>query len=169
MRIPTRGLLATALCAMLLAGCAAPTAIVDRVADDDPARLLEQAGQQEPAQAARTRLEAADILARQGEHTQALEIAAEINDGLLPPDTRARWALLLADLGETLGEPWAIIQATQELDALPLTPGQSLALREQMGLALLEVDEPEAAAEALLAVQTNRDDEALNDPIHGGS
>jgi len=165
MRIPTRGLLATALCAMLLAGCAAPTAIVDRVADDDPARLLEQAGQQEPAQAARTRLEAADILARQGEHTQALEIAAEIDDGLLPPDTRARWALLLADLGETLGEPWAIIQATQELDALPLTPGQSLALREQMGLALLEVDEPEAAAEALLAVQTNRDDEALNDPI----
>src|SRR5690554_4693256 len=122
MRIPTRGLLATALCAMLLAGCAAPTAIVDRVADDDPARLLEQAGQQEPAQAARTRLEAADILARQGEHTQALEIAAEIDDGLLPPDTRARWALLLADLGETLGEPWAATQAPRSPTPRPRPP-----------------------------------------------
>ncbi|MDR5891615.1 penicillin-binding protein activator [Halomonas mongoliensis] len=165
MRIPTRGLLATALCAMLLAGCAAPTGIVDRVTDDDPSRLLEQAGQQEPAQAARTRLEAADILARQGEHTQALEIAADIDDSLLPPETRARWALLLAELGETLGEPWAVIQATQELDALPLAPDRALALREQLGMALLEVDEPAAAAEALLRVQASRDDEALNDPI----
>ena len=55
MRIPTRGLLATALLALLLAGCATAPGIVDRVTEDDPARLLEQAGQQEPAQAARAR------------------------------------------------------------------------------------------------------------------
>ncbi|WP_416140205.1 penicillin-binding protein activator [Halomonas sp. HK25] len=165
MRIPTRGLLATALSAILLAGCAAPPGIVDRVEEDDPARLLEQAGQQQPAQAARSRLEAADILARQGERTQALEIAADIDDSLLEGPQRARWALLLADLGEALGEPQAVIQATRNLDALPLEPDQAMSLRERMGLALLAEDEPAGAARALLGVQAQSDDVALNDPI----
>ncbi|WP_290785035.1 penicillin-binding protein activator [Halomonas sp.] len=165
MRIPTHGLLATALCALLLAGCAVPPGIVDRVTEDDPASLLEQAGQQQPAQAARTRLEAADILARQGERTQALEIAADIDDSLLEGPQRARWALLLADLGEALGEPQAVIQATRNLDALPLEPAQAMSLRERMGLALLAEDQPAAAARALLHVQAANDDVALNDPI----
>ncbi len=161
----TRGLLATALLALLLAGCAYQPGIVERVTDDDPASLLEQAQQQEPSQAARTRLDAADILARQGERTQALEIARNIDDARLAGDQRARWALLLADLGESQGDPEAVIRATQDLDGLELNRGQALALREQRGLALLEVDEPLAAAEALLAVQAESDDEALNDPI----
>jgi len=161
----TRGLLATALLALLLAGCAYQPGIVERVTDDDPASLLEQAQQQEPNQAARTRLDAADILARQGERTQALEIARNIDDARLAGDQRARWALLLADLGESEGNPEAVIRATQDLDGLELNRGQALALREQRGLALLEVDEPLAAAEALLAVQAESDDEALNDPI----
>ncbi|MBE0488790.1 MAG: penicillin-binding protein activator [Halomonas sp.] len=165
MRIPTRGLLATALSAILLAGCAVPPGIVDRVDEDDPARLLEQAGQQQPAQAARSRLEAADILARQGERTQALDIAVDIDDSLLEGPQRARWALLLADLGEALGTPQAVIQATRHLDALDLEPGQARALRERMGLALLAEDEPAAAARALLRVQAESDDVALNDSI----
>jgi len=165
MRIPTRGLLATALCALLLAGCATAPGIVDRVTEDDPARLLEQAGQQEPAQAARSRLEAADILARQGERTQALQVAADIDDSLLEGPQRARWALLLADLGEALGEPQAVIQATRNLDALALERDQALSLRERMGLALLAEDEPAGAARALLRVQVENDDVALNDPI----
>ncbi|MFB9147885.1 penicillin-binding protein activator [Halomonas alkalicola] len=165
MRIPTRGLLATALLALLLAGCATAPGIVDRVTEDDPARLLEQAGQQEPAQAARSRLEAADILARQGERTQALRVASDIDDSLLEGPQRARWALLLADLGEALGEPQAVIQATRDLDELALEPAQSRALRERMGLALLAEDEPAGAARALLRVQAETDDVALNDPI----
>ena len=165
MRIPTRGLLATALLALLLAGCATAPGIVDRVTEDDPARLLEQAGQQEPAQAARSRLEAADILARQGERTQALQVAADIDDSLLEGPQRARWALLLADLGEALGEPQAVIQATRNLDALALERDQALSLRERMGLALLAEDEPAGAARALLRVQVENDDVALNDPI----
>lgn len=165
MRIPTRGLLATALGALLLAGCAMPTGVVDRVTEDDPSRLLEQAGQQEPAQAARSRLEAADILARQGERTQALQIAADIDDSRLEREPRARWALLLADLGEALGEPQAVIQATRHLDDLALEPGQARALRERMGLALLTENEPAGAARALLRVQAETDDLALNDPI----
>ncbi|WP_404296770.1 penicillin-binding protein activator [Halomonas sp.] len=165
MRIPTRGLLATALCAMLLASCAVPPAIVDRVTEDDPARLLEQAGQQQPAQAARTRLEAADILARQGERTQALEIAADIEDGLLEGSQRARWAVLLADLGEALGNTQAVIQATRNLNDLPLDPGQAMSLLERRGLALLAEDEPAAAGRALLRVQAASNDVALNDSI----
>ncbi|WP_299230528.1 penicillin-binding protein activator [uncultured Halomonas sp.] len=161
----TRGLLATALLALLLAGCAYQPGIDERVTDDDPATLLEQAQQQEPARAARTRLEAADILARQGQRTQALEIARQIDRSQLAGDPLTRWALLLADLGESEGDPEAVIQATQDLDGLALSRSQTLALREQRGLALLERDNPFAAAKALLLVQTESDDEALNDPI----
>lgn len=161
----TRGLLATALSALLLAGCAYRPGIVERAPDGDPASLLEQAQQQEPAQAARTRLEAADILARQGQRTQALEIAAEIDDELLEAAPRTRWALLLADLGQSEGDPRAVVRAGQDLDALDLDRDQALGLRERLGLALLELDEPAAAAEALLAVQAETGDEALNDPI----
>lgn len=164
MQISTRGLLASALLAALLAGCAAPTA-VERVADGDPQRLLDRAEQQAPEQAAATRLEAAAILARQGQRTQALALASDIDDQRLQPDDRARWALLLADLGERLDDPWAVIQAAQELDALPLERDQALSLRQRQGMALLEVEEPAAAARALLRVQTASDDDALNDAI----
>lgn len=163
MRISTRGLLASALLAALLAGCAAPTG-VERIGDD-PQRLLERAEQQAPERAAATRLEAAAILARQGERTQALALAAEIDDQQLQPDERARWALLLAELGERLDDPWAVIHATQELDALPLERDQALRLRRQQGLALLEVDEPAAAAQTLLRVQSISGDTELNDAI----
>ena len=165
MLTPSRGLLATALAAMLLAGCATQPGIVDRLPDDDSDSLLEQAIQQEPTQAARTRLEAADILARQGQDPQALEIAADIDDSLLEPRDLTHWALLLADLGEREQDPWAVIQATQRLDELDLDRDDALRLREQMGLALLEVDEPAAAAEALLRAQAQSDDLSLNDPI----
>ncbi|WP_027960865.1 penicillin-binding protein activator [Halomonas halodenitrificans] len=165
MRTLSRGLLATALLALLLAGCAYQPGVVQRVLDDDPATLLEQAQQQEPAQAARSRLDAADILARQGNRTQALEIARQIDSTRLSGDQLARWALLLADLGESQGNPQAVIQATQNLDDLALNRGQTLAMREQRGMALLQVDEPLAAARALLRVQSAADDEALNDPI----
>ncbi len=161
----TRGLVAYALLALLLAGCATRPGIVERVIDEDPDRLLAQAEQQAPDQAARTRLEAATILARQGERTQALEIAMALADDRLPAEPRTRWALLLADLGESEGNPAAVIRATENLDALALNREQALTLREQRGLALLEEEQPAAAAEALLRVQAVTDDEALNDAI----
>ncbi|HSH56805.1 MAG TPA: penicillin-binding protein activator [Halomonas sp.] len=161
----TRGLLATALIALLLAGCAYQPGIVERAPDASPTSLLEQAQQQEPTQAAHTRLNAAGILARQGQRTQALEITRQIDNARLSGEQLARWALLLADLGESEGDPDAVIQATQDLDGLALNRGQTLALREQRGLALLERDNPFAAAKTLLRVQAESDDEALNDPI----
>jgi outer membrane PBP1 activator LpoA protein len=165
MQILPRGLLITVLMTLMLAGCAAPPGLVDRLPDDDPAELLSRAEQQAPEQAAMTRLEAADILARQGDRTQALEIAGDIEDDLLPGPSRTRWALLLSSLGEELNAPWSVIRAGQNLDALELSGDQDITLRQRLGLALLEVDEPAAAAAELLSVQGRTDSERLNDPI----
>jgi len=165
MNISIRGLMVAALMALLLAGCGLQPSIMERRTPDDPQQLLQQAEQQAPAKAALTRLESADILARQGNRTQALDVAKEIDDRQLEASERLRWALLLSELGEALDDPWAVIQAGQDIEALEPTPDQSVTLRERLGMALLEVDEPLAAAETLLDVQADTDREALNDPI----
>jgi uncharacterized protein len=159
-----RGLLATALLALLLAGCA-PPGIIERIPDDDPTALLEQAQQQAPDQAALSRLEAADLLAGQGQHARALEVAAELDDQRLPDEQRLRWAMLLSELGEREGEPWAVIQASQLLDEVELPQDVSLILGERRGKALAQVDEHRAAAETLIRVQAVSDRDALNDSI----
>ncbi|MDI5922014.1 penicillin-binding protein activator [Halomonas sp. LR5S13] len=165
MKISFRGPLAAALTALLLAGCSFQPGIIERQPDGDPQRLLQQAEQQEPGQAAQSRLEAADILARQGNRTQALEVAKEIDDSRLERQARTRWALLLSELGEAEGDPWAVIQAGQLLDEVDLPREASLTLRERLGMALAEVDEPRAAARALIQVQAETEREDLNDPI----
>jgi outer membrane PBP1 activator LpoA protein len=159
-----RGLLATVLLALLVAGCA-PSGTVERVADDDPGYLLEQAEQQAPEQAAISRLEAADILARRGQRTQALDIVRDIDDTRLPAEYRLHWAILLSELGEELEEPWAVIQAGQLLDEVDLPRDASLILRARMGRALAQVDEHRAAAAMLMYVQARTDRETLNDTI----
>ncbi len=165
MKISFRGPLAAALTALLLAGCSFQPGIIERQVDGDPQRLLQQAEQQEPGQAALSRLEAADILARQGNRTQALEVAKEIDDSRLERQARTRWALLLSELGEAAGDPWAVIQAGQLLDEVELPREASLTLRERLGMALADVDEPRAAALALIRVQAETEREDLNDPI----
>lgn len=165
MKISLRGPLAVALTALLLAGCAFQPGITERRPDVDPGRLLAQAEQQAPEQAALSRLEAADILARRGDRTQALEVAKQIDDSRLEREARVRWALLLSELGEAEGDPWAVIQAGQLLDEIQLPREASLTLRERQGRALGEVDEPLAAAKALLGVQAATDREDLNDAI----
>ncbi len=159
-----RGLLAFVLLALLMAGCA-PPGIVERIPDDDPGYLLEQARQQPPEQAALSRLEAADILARQGQRTQALKVAAEIDDTRLSEDYRLQWAMLLSELGEELDEPWAVIQAGQLIDEVDLPRDAGLLLRTRMGRALAQVDEHRAAAVMLLHVQAQTEREAFNDAI----
>ncbi len=165
MKISFRGLLAVAFSALLLAGCSVQPGIVERQPDVDPQRLLQQAEQQQPGQAALSRLEAADILARQGNRTQALEVAKEIDDARLDRQPRIRWALLLSQLGAEAEDPWAVIQAGQLLDEMNLPREASLTLRERLGMALAEVDEFRAAARALIQVQAGTDREDLNDPI----
>lgn len=159
-----RGLLAILLLALLVTGCA-PPGIIDRVPDDDPASLLEQAEQQAPEQAAASRLEAADILARRGQRTQALEVLGDIDDARLHGDQRLQWAMLLSELGEELDEPRAVIRAGQLLDQVEVPRDAGLILRERMGRALMQVEDYRAAAELLLHVQARTDSEALNDVI----
>ncbi|MBB3191615.1 penicillin-binding protein activator [Halomonas cerina] len=165
MHISSRGLLAAALTALLLAGCGLQPGIIERPSPADPDRLLQQAAQQAPDQAALTRLEAADILAREGRRPQALEVAREIDDRQLAPEARRRWALLLSALGESENAPRAVLQATELLDEVDLPREQALVLLERQGMALSRVDEPEAAVRALLRVQAATDREDLNDPI----
>lgn len=159
-----RGLLAPAFLALLLAGCA-PSGLVERVPDDDPGYLLEQAEQQAPEQAALSRLEAADILARRDQRTQALEVAREIDDTLLSADYRLHWAMLVSELGEELDEPWAVVEAGQLLDEIEMPRDAGLILRERVGRALAQIDEHRAAAEMLMYVQARTEREALNDTI----
>ncbi len=57
MKISSRGPLAAALLALLLAGCGMQPSMTQRQPAEDPDKLLQAAEQQEPAQAARSRLE----------------------------------------------------------------------------------------------------------------
>lgn len=165
MRPTTRGILATALTALFVAGCSMAPSISPRLPDQDPDQLLSQAGQQDPRQAALTRLEAADILARQDRRPQALNVARDIDDKQLSSADRLRWALLLSDLGETEGDPDAVIKAGQLLSSTSPPQAQANLLLERLGRALATKDMPLEASAAFLRLQqaTNRQD--LNDPI----
>ncbi|MDC8803344.1 penicillin-binding protein activator [Halomonas pacifica] len=161
-----RGWLIAALLALLLAGCAAPPAMVERFIEREPGELLARAEQQAPDEAARSRLEAADILARRGDATQALDVASRLDDRRLPPESRVRWALLLSSLGIQLDDPNGVLQAALALDEdLPFDREQRLTLRQRQGQALADLGEHAAAAEALLEVQAETDDAGLNDTL----
>lgn len=165
MKISSRGPLAAALLALLLAGCSMQPSTTQRQPASDPDQLLQEAEQQAPAAAARSRLEAADILARQGRAPQALEIATNLDDEQLSVEERRRWALLLSELGESQDDPRAVVQAGQLLkDDTPPREQASLLL-ERLGRALGKLDKPLPAAAALLRLQAINDSEDLNDAI----
>ncbi|WP_189466124.1 penicillin-binding protein activator [Litchfieldella qijiaojingensis] len=160
-----RGLLAVALLMLMVAGCA-PMDLVERVSEPEPAELLQQAENQSSEQAAVTRLEAADILARRGQSQQALDVVGKLDAERLAPEARIRWALLLSELGFDHDDPWSVIRAAQVLDDdLPFSRDQRLTLRYRQGLALGMVGESRAASESLLNVQAATDSTELNDAI----
>jgi len=151
MKQSLRGLLAAALVAFLVAGCAMQSpSVVDRVPVEDPGQLLHQAEQQAPEQAAKTRLEAANILARQGERDRAFETADGIDESLLSEPDRVRWALLFSELARALDEPRAVLRATQVLDdELPMQASQQERLAERQRWAREALDQPGAVTVAL--------------------
>ncbi|HSP31887.1 MAG TPA: penicillin-binding protein activator [Halomonas sp.] len=152
MKQSLRGLLATALVALLVTGCAMqPPSEVDRVPDEDPGQLLSQAEQQAPEQAAKTRLEAANILARQGEREKAFETADAIDESLLSEADRVRWALLFSELARALDEPRAVLRATQVLDdELPMQANQQERLAERQQWAREALDQADAPVRVAL-------------------
>ncbi|MEA2118364.1 penicillin-binding protein activator [Halovibrio sp. HP20-50] len=151
MKQSLRGLLAAALVALLVAGCAMQSpSVVDRVPDEDPGRLLSQAEQQAPEQAAKTRLEAANILARQGRRDNAFDTADGIDESRLSESDRVRWALLFSELARALDEPRAVLRATQVLDdELPMQANQQQTLSERQRWAQEALDQPSAVSIAL--------------------
>ena len=151
MKQSLRGLLAAALMALLVAGCAMqPPSVVDRASGEDAGQLLSQAEQQAPEQAAKTRLEAASILAGQGERDKAFETADAIDEGLLSEGDRVRWALLFSELARALDDPRAVLRATQVLnDELPMQANQQETLEERQRWAREALDQQGMANVAL--------------------
>ncbi|SDN21573.1 penicillin-binding protein activator [Vreelandella arcis] len=151
MKQSLRGFLAATLMALLMVGCAMqPPSVVDRVPDEDPNRLLSQAEQQGPEQAAISRLEAANILARQGQREDAYGVATAIDEQALPESARVRWALLFSELARALDEPDSVLRATQVLDdELPMQANQQRTLEDRQRWARETLDRPDPARFAL--------------------
>lgn len=144
MKQSLRGLLATAFMAFLITGCAMqPPSVVDRAPDQDASRLLSQAEQQAPEQAAKTRLEAASILAQQGQQENAFETADSIDESVLSDSDRVRWALLYSELARALDNPRAVLRAAQVLeDGLSMQANQRETLAERQQWARQALEQP---------------------------
>ncbi|SDL87642.1 hypothetical protein SAMN05192555_107196 [Franzmannia pantelleriensis] len=161
-----RGLLFAALLALMVAGCAAPIGVVDRITDPEPETLLERAVDQPPDEAAATRLEAADILARRGDEAQAFEVAESLDDSLLDDARRVQWAVLLSGLAYDFEDDSSVLQAASILDeGIAMENDDRNALRYRQGLSLGRIGEPLASSRALLRVQADTDNPVLNDDI----
>lgn len=147
-----RGLLTLTLTALFMAGCALqqPPGVVDRVPDQDPDRLLNQAQEQAPAQAAQTRLEAANIYARQGQRDEAFAAASALDAEQLSESDRVRWALLYSGLARALDEPRAVLKAATVLDQeLGMSTEQQQTLQERRRWAQDALDQPDPERFAL--------------------
>lgn len=150
MKQSLRGFLAATLMALLVAGCATQSpSVVDRVPDRDPGQLLSQAEEQSSEQAARTRLEAADIFARQGQREEAFDAAGDIDEQALSESDRVRWALLFSELARALDEPDSVLRATQVLDdelSMPSEVQRALEDRQRWARETLDQPDPERFA-----------------------
>ncbi|QEM81337.1 penicillin-binding protein activator [Halomonas binhaiensis] len=164
MMISTRGPLAATLLALTLAGCSAP-GVIQRTFDEDPDQLLTQAAQQQPAQAAQTRLQAADILARSERRPEALEVAKQIDDSQLKGDNLRQWALLLSELGDSEGDPQAVLRATSATKLVQFSDDQLNLLLLRQGLAFGQLGQAQKSTRILLQVQTTSGREDINDAI----
>ncbi|SDG06701.1 hypothetical protein SAMN05216571_10495 [Onishia taeanensis] len=159
----SRGLLAAALLALLVSGCAGPSMMST---ERSPQALLNQAEQQAPGQAADSRLEAATILARRGEAAKAKEVATQLDDTALSAERRQEWALLLSRLGLEAEDAWSVIQATDLLEeGAQLDQDAANNLLYRRGLALGMLGEPLAATQAMLKAQAATGSDIPNDAI----
>ncbi|MDI4660348.1 MULTISPECIES: penicillin-binding protein activator [Cobetia] len=158
-----RTLAGLAASALLLAGCAGQSPLSSGPGAD---ALLAQAEQQQGQQAASTRLQAADILARSGDNAQAITIASDIDPASLEPQKRVLWALLLSRIALEQQDGWNTILATSVLeDGIQMSSDDQRTLRKRRGLALGMVGEPLASAQTLIALQADSDDLSINDTL----
>lgn len=166
MRTSFTRLAGAAMVALTLAGCAGTSGIVDRFGGQSPNDLLSQAQQQQGSEAAATRLQAAELLQRQGDSTRALEVANTLDRSVLSNDQQLRWALLTSRAALDLQDAKTALAATSILDsALTLPDNEKNILLERRGLAQAMNNQPFEAAQTLIALQQRTDDTQLNDTI----
>ncbi|OLO03779.1 penicillin-binding protein activator [Salinicola socius] len=165
MRYALRRLLLPLAATLVLAGCAGQN-MMQGSSGPSAQELLEQAQGQSGQQAAASRLEAADILARQGDTAQALQIAGQIDSSQLDSGQRVRWAMVLSDSALAEKDGQSVIRATDILDSTTeLSTDDRQTLRYRRGMALSMIGEPEAAARLLIDLQRNNAPYELNDDI----
>ena len=160
-----RRLLLPLVATLTLAGCAGQS-MMQGISGPSAQELLQQANTQRGQQAAASRLEAADILARQGDTAQALQVASQIDSTQLDSTQLIRWAMVLSDSALAEEDGQSVIRATDILDsATEFSTGDRQTLRYRRGLALNMIGEPEAAARLLIGLQRDNAPYELNDDI----
>ncbi|WP_106478383.1 penicillin-binding protein activator [Phytohalomonas tamaricis] len=165
MRNSLRRLTGITLAAFILSGCAGQS-IVDRFSGPSPQELLTQAQQQQGSEAAQTRLHAADILARQGDNAQALQILDTLDEKSLPAESKGQWALLTTRLALAQEDGQRAFNATQVLDQnVALSSDERNELRKRRGLAQAMLGHGLDAAITLIQLQGDSGDLGLNDDI----
>lgn len=160
-----RRLAGLALTATLLGGCASAPSFFGQ---QSPEKLLMQAQQQPPAQAAATRLQAADILSRQGEQGVALSTLTGIDPALLSSSDHAHWARLTAELALAQNNAGVALKATDGINdtTLALSADDRRALLQYRAQAFSAQGETLRGANLLLDAQRHdNQDPAYNDVL----
>ncbi|WP_043447968.1 penicillin-binding protein activator [Halotalea alkalilenta] len=152
------------LTAVILGGCAGGPSFTREPSSD---ALLDQAQQQQGEEAALSRLQAADILARGGSDAQALGILNNIDPRTLSDAGRARWALLTAEVALRQNDGRTALEATATLDdGTRLDDSQRQRLQAARGLAYGALGDHLQAVSMLLQAQRNSgDDPRYNDDV----
>ncbi|MFC0336043.1 hypothetical protein SAMN05421848_2814 [Kushneria avicenniae] len=166
MRTSLTRLAGAAMVALTLAGCAGTSGMIDRFGGQSSDDLLRQAQQQQGSEAAATRLQAAELLQRQGNNERALEVAGNIDRSVLPSDQQLQWALLTSRAAMELQDAQTVLDATAIVNSnVALPDSERNTLLERRGLALAMNNEPFEAASLLTALQERTDNTQLNDTI----
>lgn len=166
MQTTTQRLACAALMTLALAGCAGTSGVVERFADRSPDELLSQASQQQGSEAATTRVEAVELLQRQGSSERALEVADNINRSALDAPEQTRLAIATARAAADLQDSAALLEATSILErdiAIPTDARRELL--ERRSQALSADNRPFEAATTLIELQGITDDTGLNDNL----
>lgn len=166
MRTTTQRLACAALMTLALAGCAGTPGITERFADRSPDELLTQASQQQGSEAAETRLEAVELLQRQGRSARALEVAGNLDRSLLDAPARTRLAIATARAAADQQDSAAILEATSivERDIAIPTDARS-ELLEHRAQALADEGRTFEATATLIELQRITDNPQLNDTL----
>ncbi|MCM2131054.1 penicillin-binding protein activator [Larsenimonas rhizosphaerae] len=166
MRTSWRSAAAIAAITLTLGGCAG-SSISRPFGGGEPSAqaLITQARQQQGAEAATTRLQAAGILARQDRTAQALDLLKNMNDTLLPADGRVQWALLTSQTAITQHDGKSALTAIESVESIPTSDSNRQTLAQRKGEALGLLNQPLKAAITLITLQNETDDTSLNDAI----